>query len=232
MSDDNKDNKNNDAGNGDGKDKNLNNSQDQKDKNDNSNGGNNKDGEITIPKHRFDEVNTEYQKLLKDKEDRERKDKEAEDKKLTEEKKFEELSTKRQAELDNANTTIRGLKVQAAVERIAAKEGAVDTEAVYKLLDQSSIKVDDQGQVTGVEEAVKALLEAKPFLKGSSGSAANIGGGSNPDQSDSAKKPISWVKEKWADPSWVRAKHEDLDGKTGEEYLNDLQAKGLIDYNS
>lgn len=231
MSDDNKDNKNNDVGNGGG-DKNLNNSQDSKNQNKNSEGGDNKGGDLTIPKHRFDEVNGEYQKLLKEKEDRDKKDKDAEDKKLTEEKKFEELSTKRQAELESANTTIRTLKVQAAVERIAAKAGAVDTEAVYKLLDQSSITVDDKGQVTGVEEAVKALLEAKPFLKGSGGSPANIGGGSNPDQANSAKKPISWVKEKWADPKWVREKHDDLDGKTGEEYLNKLQADGLIDYQS
>lgn len=231
MSDDNKDQNKNDGGGNANDDKNLNNSQDSKNQNQNSNGGD-KGGDLTIPKHRFDEVNTEYQKLLKEKEDREKKDKEAEDKKLTEEKKFEELSAKRQQELESANTTIRTLKIQAAVERIAAKAGAVDTEAVYKLLDQSSIVVDDKGQVTGVEEAIKALLEAKPFLKGSGGSPANIGGGSNPDQDKSSKKPISWVKEKWADPKWVRDKHDDLDGKTGEEYLNKLQADGLIDYNS
>lgn len=228
--DNNKDNNNGGGGNAND-DKNLKSPNDSQNQNNNSNANNN-GGEITIPKHRFDEVNGEYQKLLKEKEDREKADKEAADKKLVEEKKFEELSTKRQQDLDQANITIRTLKVQAAVERIAAKSGAVDTEAVYKLLDQTSIKVDDQGNVTGVEEAVKALLEAKPFLIGSGGSPANIGGGSNPDQANSAKKPISWVKERWADPKWVRDKHDDLDGKTGEEYLNKLQADGLIDYNS
>lgn len=230
MSEDNNKDQNNGGGNAND-DKNLNNSHDSQNQNNNS-GANNNGGDITIPKHRFDEVNGEYQKLLKEKEDREKADREAADKKLAEEKKFEELSAKRQQDLDQANTTIRTLKVQAAVERIAAKSGAVDTEAVYKLLDQSSITVDDKGNVTGVEEAVKALLEAKPFLKGSGGSPANIGGGSNPDKPNSAKKPISWVKERWADPKWVRDKHEDLDGKTGEEYLNKLQADGLIDYNS
>jgi hypothetical protein len=213
-----------------GEGKNINNNPDDG-KNKNNGEGANK-GDLSIPKSRFDEVSNELQTLKTEKEAREKKEREEADKKLLEEKKFEELSTKRQTELESANTTIRTLKVQAAVERVAAKAGAVDTEAVYKLLDQSLIKVDDKGQVSGVEEAVKALLEAKPFLKGSGGSPANIGGGSNPDQATGAKKPISWVKEKWSDPKWVREKHDDLDGKTGEQYLNELQAKGLIDFNS
>jgi hypothetical protein len=229
MSDDNKD-KNGDAGNGgDDKDKNLDNPNDSKNKN---NDGNGNKGDQMIPKYRLDEVSAENQKLKAEKEERERKDREAADKKLADEKKFEELATKRQQDLEKANSTVSEMRIERAVERVAVKLGAVDTEAVIKLLDKSALKFDKDGNVENAEEVVKALLEAKPFLKGSGGSPADIGGGSNPDQPSGAKKPISWVREKWADPKWVREKHEDLEGKTGEEYLNDLQAKGLIDYNS
>lgn len=230
MSDEDKNkDKNANPGNGGG-DPNLNNP-DDKNKNKNDGGDANKGGD-TIPKYRFDEVSTRLQTLEKEKADRENQEKAAADKKLADEKKFEELSTKRQSELESANTTIRELKIERAVERVAGKLGAIDTEAVIKLIDKGALKIDKDGNVENAEEVVKALLEAKPFLKGSNGSPANIGGGANPDQANLSKKPISWVKERWADPKWVREKHDDLEGKTGEEYLNDLQSKGLIDYNA
>lgn len=197
----------------------------------NNNGVDNK-GDQSIPKYRFDEVSKELQTLKAEKEEREKKDREAADKKLTDDKKFEELATKRQSDLDSANTTIREMKIERAVERVAGKLGAVDTEAVIKLIDKGALKIDKDGNVENAEEVVKALLEAKPFLKGSGGgSPANVGGGSNPAQPTGDKKPISWVREKWADPKWTREKHDDLGGLTGEQYLNKIERDGLIDYN-
>jgi hypothetical protein len=198
----------------------------------NNDGGKGKEGDQVIPKYRFDEVSNRLQTLEREKSDREAREKVEADKKLADDKKFEELSTKRQSELEQANNTIRTLKIQTAVERIAAKAGAVDPESVYRLLDQTSITVDDKGNLIGAEEAVKKLLEAKPFLMGKSGSPANIGGGSNPEQPTGDKKPLSWVKAHWADPKWCRDKHDDLDGMTGEAYLNKLEKDGLIDRTS
>lgn len=229
MADDNK-NQNPNAGNGGegGDNKHVNN---QNPNPNNNNGGNQDDGK-SIPKYRFDEVSERLQKLEAEKEEREKKDREAADKKLVEDKKFEELAAKRESDLNSANTTIREMKIERAVERVASKLGAVDSEAVIKLIDKSALKVDKDGNVENAEEVVKALLEAKPFLKGSGdGSPANVGGGSNPAQPAGNKKPISWVREKWADPSWVRAKHDDLGGLTGEEYLNKIERDGMIDYN-
>jgi len=223
--DQNKD-QNNDKPSDGGDDKNLNKSIDQDNKNDGSK------GDQSIPKHRFDEVNTELQALRTEKAEREAREKEEADKKLAEEKKFEELSTKRQSELESAMSTIRELKIERAVERVAGKLGAVDTEAVIKLLDKGQLKVDKDGNVENAEEVVKSLLEARPYLKGSSDNPTNIGGGSNPDQPVGTKRPMSWVRERWADPKWVRETHDDLEGMTGEEYLNKLEREGLIDYNS
>lgn len=61
----------------------------------------------------------------------------------------------------------------------AVKLGTVDLEAVLKLIDRSTIKVNEDGSITGIEDAVKALLEAKPYLKGS-GQQVTVGAGTSP----------------------------------------------------
>lgn len=199
--------------------------------NQNPNGGGD---DKNVPITRFNEVNDKYQKLLKDEEKRKADAKKAEEEALTKNKEFESLATKRGEELEQVKGQLQEVKIQNAVERAAIKLGAVDTEAVYKLLDKSNIKVTDDGKIEGVDEAVKSLIEAKPFLKGEGGqSPSTIGSGSNPDDSAGTKKyPLSWVREKWSDISWTRAKHEDLGGLTGEEFLNKIEDEGRIDQNA
>ena len=56
--------------------------------------------------------------------------------------------------------------VRAAVVSAATRAGAVDPDAVLALLDRSKVAVGDDGTVTGVDEAVKALLDSKQYLVG------------------------------------------------------------------
>jgi hypothetical protein len=65
--------------------------------------------------------------------------------------------------LEAANDRLR----RAAVVAEAAKQGAVDGEDVFRLLDASKLTIDDDGNVQGADVAVKGLLEAKPHLIGS-----------------------------------------------------------------
>lgn len=55
--------------------------------------------------------------------------------------------------------------IRSAVEREATKAGAVDADVVYALIDRSELTLGDDGSVTGADKAVKALLDAKPYLK-------------------------------------------------------------------
>jgi hypothetical protein len=55
--------------------------------------------------------------------------------------------------------------IRAAVDREANKQGAIDPDAVFALMDRADLKLTDDGAVTGAEKAVKALLDAKPYLK-------------------------------------------------------------------
>lgn len=63
---------------------------------------------------------------------------------------------------DRANAALR----RAAVVSAATVAGAVDADAVFALLANDAVTVGDDGQVTGAEEAVKELLESKPYLVG------------------------------------------------------------------
>jgi len=78
-------------------------------------------------------------------------------------KRAEEAESKAKTAGERADANAR----RAAVVAEATKAGAVDPDAVLALLAKDAVTVGDDGQVTGAEEAVKALLEAKPYLVGS-----------------------------------------------------------------
>jgi hypothetical protein len=92
---------------------------------------------------------------------------------LEKNKQFEALATERGQKLE---TAILDNKIILE----ATKAGVVDAEAVLKLVDRGLIKKDDTGNYSGIAEAVKALVEAKTYLKGTGsntlGSATNPGG--------------------------------------------------------
>jgi hypothetical protein len=46
----------------------------------------------------------------------------------------------------------------------AGKLGIVDPDAAHKLADLSKVAIGEDGSITGVEDALKALAEAKPYL--------------------------------------------------------------------
>lgn len=90
-----------------------------------------------------------------------------------------ELEAANQTELERAQTALqeatqraelaenagKAARINAAVIAEASKQGAVDPEAVVALLAKDAVTIDNAGQVTGADSAVKALLEAKPYLQ-------------------------------------------------------------------
>jgi len=57
--------------------------------------------------------------------------------------------------------------VKAAILSEAAKQGAKNGEVVLRALDRTGLTVEDNGDVSGVEEAVKSLLDEIPEFVGS-----------------------------------------------------------------
>lgn len=66
----------------------------------------------------------------------------------------------------------------------AARMGIVDPDVAAKLLDWSEIEYGDNGSPTNVEDLLKGLLDAKPYLKAQQGRIASTSGGAtNPSRS-------------------------------------------------
>ena len=91
---------------------------------------------------------------------------------------------------------VRQQAVEGEVRIVALREGALDPSDVLTLMDRAEIKLNDDGSVMGVEEAIKAFKEKKPHLFG-----ANNRGGKPPDGSaprkggDVGSDPVSRAEE-------------------------------------
>lgn len=77
-------------------------------------------------------------------------------------------------ERDSARSDTQELRVEAKI-RDALPKNIVDAEAALALLPRDKVTVGDDGQVTGHEDAVKALIEAKPYLVGDTPAATPSG---------------------------------------------------------
>lgn len=111
---------------------------------------------------------------------------EAERKKLVEQGKFQELANTEKTRADQATQKYQQAIIDNKILAEASKAGVVDVEAVKALIDRTNIKLNDDGTVIGVGEAVKALLASKTYLKGNSN--LQIGTGSAPDGQNATGK--------------------------------------------
>ena len=83
--------------------------------------------------------------------------------------------------LEAAEKNAKQALLRAEVRALGAELGVVDADVVWQLVDLSKAQIADDGKITGVKEAIEALLKDKPFLKGSTGAKAGVGApGGNP----------------------------------------------------
>lgn len=113
-----------------------------------------------------------------------------EDENRSELEKAQEVARTAAEERDAAVSSANQALVRAAVVAEAAKQGAVDADAVFALLPKDSVTVDDGGQVTGAEEAVKALLDTKKYLAGETPAGPGDGGARTPVQPKDLQEQI------------------------------------------
>lgn len=102
----------------------------------------------------------------------------ADEQKLKDEKKWEELSTQKEAENAKLKEQIQTASINQALMGKLAGEKAIDLDAALKLIDRSKLVVDDNGNVTGVDEAISALKQEKAYLFGEGGN-QSVGAASN-----------------------------------------------------
>jgi len=133
----------------------------------------------TVPYDRFAEVNERAKKAEAELQKRVKAEEDAEKKRLEEAGQHKELADREKARADSLEAQVRASKIENRVIAEAAKLNIVDAEAALKLIDQSSIEVDKDGNVSGVEDAMKALVESKPYLVNSK-QTPRVGSATNP----------------------------------------------------
>lgn len=103
----------------------------------------------------------------------------AEETRLKEEGKLQELAERLEKERDEALAKANDTLIDMRIAQEATKLGAVDSEAVLKLIDRNQIQVNEEGEISGIEESVKSLQTNKGYLFGEAGT-TSVGSGSNP----------------------------------------------------
>lgn len=106
------------------------------------------------------------------------KEKKVEEERLRSQGEFQKLAEAKEKENTELKQQLQSTKIDSAIEKAAAKLGAVDPEAVLKLVNRTSIRVDETGEISGVTEAVDTLIKEKPYLV--NGPAPKLGTASNP----------------------------------------------------
>lgn len=92
--------------------------------------------------------------------------------------------------------------IDTEIRSIARAMNANDANDVLSFVDKSAVSIDEDGNVVGAEEAVKAVKDAKPYLfKAPIG--ADAGGGSNPNKNPD--KSVLAAKEKEYEELRVKA---------------------------
>lgn len=104
------------------------------------------------------------------------------------EKQLEDAKQKAQEAERKANDRL----IRAEVKFLSAELGIIDADAAYALMAKENIKVNDDGTVEGVKEALEALVKAKPYLKGEQ--KRNVGTGTNPGGGNQPMSDEEWGK--------------------------------------
>ena len=118
--------------------------------------------------------------------------------------KYDELEAAQQTELEKAQAEAQAAReekdkalasaqetlIRSAFVAEAAKAGLTHPEDAYALADKSAVTVDD-GQVSGVADAVKALVEAGRVPMTKPAAAPNLNGGAGGGERPDDEKPLS-----------------------------------------
>lgn len=131
-----------------------------------------------------------------------------EEEQLKSQKKFEELANKKGEEAADWKGKFETSQANNRIIVEANKLGVIDTDAVLSLIDRSNIKVTDEG-VEGVEDAVKALVEAKPYLVGDQKPAVPNMSGANP-AGQGQNQPPKFKHSQILDPKFFQENEKDI----------------------
>lgn len=148
----------------------------------------------------------------------------SENARLAEEKKYKELAQKHEKTASDYKGKYEAQIINNKIQAEATKLGITDIDAAGKLVDRAGISIDDDGNVSGVEEAVKALAESKSYLVDKSKQVPVIGSPSNPQNGNTGNGATRQFKaSEIADPKFYKEHAKDIDAslKAGVPIIDD-----------
>ncbi len=102
----------------------------------------------------------------------------AEAERLKKQGEFEKLAANNKAEADKFKSQYQQSIINNKILQEAGKQGITRLDLVDKLIDKANIKLDEDGNATGITEAITKLITDNDFLK--TGGKNSLGGGTNP----------------------------------------------------
>lgn len=107
---------------------------------------------------------------------------------LSDSERWKKTAGETEAQANQLKAELKTTRMQHRFETAAAKAGAVDPQDLWRLADLSSLEYDEKtGKVEGVDDLVKALKAAKPYLFGTSTPPGLGSAGGNPSGGSGAK---------------------------------------------
>jgi len=161
----------------------------------------------TFTHPRFKALNEQAKEAEKLKAERE----EAENAQLEKDKKYQELATKHETSAKEWQGKYQQSLIDNRIATEASKLGITDLDAATKLIDRSGISTDENGNVSGVEQAVKALSESKAYLVDKSKVVPTIGSPSNPQNGNQSQGSVKTFKaSEIRDPAFYKEHEKDI----------------------
>jgi len=134
-------------------------------------------GDPRLFKHsRFSNLNERAKKA----DELEKLQKQQEEAKLKEQGEYQKLAETKEAEANTWKQKYENSSVNNKIAVEAMKLGCVDVDAAIALIDKSNVKVNEDGTITGLSEALETLQKGKAYLFGKPTQVPNIGGDTNP----------------------------------------------------
>ena len=91
-----------------------------------------------------------------------------------------QIKTDFEQQVQATRKSVQQMHLSTAATALQAELNIVDLEAALKLADLTEVNVTDEGKVEGLKEALEAVLEAKPYLRGQVTPASRGALGGNP----------------------------------------------------
>lgn len=137
-----------------------------------------------------------------------------EEKRLEDEKKFEDLANSRKTDLEKALEQNNQMRIDQALTGKLVPEGIIDLEGALKLVDRSKLSIDDNGVVSGLDEALASLKTDKAYLfkTGEDGKPVVMGSPSNNNGGGDGGNgaPAKFKRSQLSDPAFYKEHRDEI----------------------